>query len=300
MTANLPLKAYPGIRGGLESVVAPLPLTEDEWRRGVNVRSSFVGELYVSGYGGGSWGAVDEGDEKPVNQPGSDWDFFPVTIGDIFECGALVPQGSPAERDIQFHAEALLEREQYRKLAELLYTGETYVCGDLEDANDDGDVDDPDEGVDFTNPGFIALAELPVGYDDGAPGSIRGVFQGLLDSVCDVWTSDPVFHVARAWMPHFLGDVVKWDEATQTFRFGPHLVSFDCYPNEGPAGTTTAVDGSEVWVYASMQPMVGIGDNVEVQRARNARQNTHQIRAEREAIIAFDATLVAAAKATVA
>lgn len=385
MTTNLTLAKYPPIRGGLESVVQPIGADENEWRKGVNVQSAFVGETFVSGYGGGSWGSIAGGDEKPVNQPGSDWDFEPVTIGDIFDCGALGAPGTPQGDIVRLHAERLLERKRYRDLAAILHSGEAYPCGSsgpggytlTYDVDTDTLVIVSSDGADFTNvdsigfvsngigslalgadfvvdsavqitvaspaatklnagpltdldfldgatslgewsgfleldadgsasslpvynPGLQTVAELADGYDDDAPGSIRGVLQGLLDGVCDVWHTDPVFHVSRAWMPHFLGDIVRWDAATESFYFGPHRVSFDCYPNEGPSGTTTNADGSEVWIYASMPPVVGVGGSVEVLAARNARQNTYQVRAEQEAIIAFDATLVIAGKATVA
>lgn len=289
MTAILPLQDQPPIRGGLRSISDPLPLEENEWRSGVHVSPALGGDTFTSGYGGGSWGSIEGGDEKPVNELEPGVDFTPGTIGTIFDCGGPGSPGTPIGDTVRQRAEALIERRSWSDLARLLHTGETYRCGDL-DSN--GDADE-------TNPSLQGLAVTPAGYDDGAPGSIRGVLQGLLDGVCSTWHTDPVFHVARAWMPHFLGDIVRWDESTDTFRFGPHLVSFDCYPNVGPAGTTTAADGSEVWIYASMRPLVAFG-GVEVVSARHYRQNTYQVRAEREAIAIIDPTLVSAAKALVA
>ena len=288
MTAILPLYSPLRFRGGLETVVTELigrdgnPLPEQEWRRGVEWTNMATGDTFTSGMGGGSWGQITLGDEKPVNpNPGSEV-FQPVSLGAIFECQMQAPNGVQGDVSRQ-RALALLERKGMSDLARILYDGEAYTC-----AAPDGS--DP-------NPGLIALAEslTPVG-----PGSIRGAFQGLLGAVCETWHADPVFLIPREFMPHFLDEVVKWDEATGSFRFGPYRVAFDCFPNVAPtAGGTTAVDGSEVWVYAMMPPAVALGESVAADGVRAELRNHYTFRAEREAIVAFDTTRVLAAKALV-
>ena len=285
MSAILPLPRPPRIRGGLETVSVPLvgldgePLTEAEWNKGVIHTNAAQGETFVSGYGGGSYGTDPDSVKPTIDNPDAEL-FMPVTLGAIFECQMNAPGGTLGDVSQQ-RAVSLLERRTYSDLAEILLTGENYRC-------DSGD----------QNPGFIANGELAINGDVG--GSPRGVLQGLLDGVCGGWESDPVFHIPRAWMSQFIGELVHWDEANEVFRFGPHRVSFDCYPNEGPTGSTPAnPNGSEVWVWASLPPKLAVSEEISTTLVRTELQNRYQARAEREAIIAFDTGLVLAAKAIV-
>lgn len=297
MTAILPLQSPPRIRGGLASVSQVLlgldgqPLPESEWNKGVQWTNFGAGDTFVSGMGGGSWGTIEDGDEKPVNDnPGGEL-FDPVMLGAMFSCEMNAPNGVLGDVS-RARAEALLERSTYSDLARLLATGEAYRCGAADGSQ--------------PNASLQSEAVFPDGHDGITPGSIKGALQGLLDGVCGgpdgtAWKADPVFHVPRAFMPHFLGDVVRWDEATQTFRFGPHLVSFDCYPNQAPTagGGTTNPDGSEVWIYATLPPGIAISEQVDTQLVRAELRNVYTARAERAAIVAFDTSLVLAAKALV-
>lgn len=296
MSAILPLPNPAPHRGGLASVLSPLigrdgePLPEQEWARGVIWTNNGVGESFVAGFGGGSFGIYADGDEKPENDNPDSNEFEPVALGAMFGCQMNAPGGVLGDVS-QARAVSLLERTTFSDLARLLHTGETYPCGA------------PDGSL--PNPGFQSVAQLPAGSDGTVPGSIRGTLQGLLDGVCGApngdpgWHSEPVFHIPLAWMPHFIGDLVRWSDEEQKFKFGLYDVSFDCYPNEPPAaGGTVEPDGSEVWIYASLRPQAAVSD-VQGLGARRELENRYTYRAERQAIVAFDTTLVMAAKALV-
>lgn len=298
MTAILPLQNPPRIRGGFATVAQPLigrdgePLSESEWNKGVEWTNFGAGETFVSGMGGGSWGLIADGDEKPVNPNPDSELFLPLMLGAMFSCEMNAPGGVLGDVSRE-RAQNLLDRRTYSDLARILSTGEAYTCADP-------DGSDP-------NPSLQSEAVFPDGFDGVTPGSIRGVLQGLLDGTCGApgggpgWNSDPVFHVPRAWMPHFLGDIVRWHEEDGTFRFGPYRVAFDCYPNVAPTagGGTTNPDGSEVWIYATLPPQIAYGEQMETSLVRAELRNTYTARAERTAIVAFDTTLVLAAKALV-
>lgn len=268
MTVPLKIKQRPPIRGGLASVAAPL---EDvDWRAGVEVRAMPDGELFAVDTCTGDVYDLDGNmlPAKPVDEVGDGFKFLPVTVEKIVQCGPGATQTTIGDI-AQQTASGSLDRQVYKMLA---------------------------RSVQFS---LAPLASVPSGSDPNNPGGIRTALQGLLDGACGCFNSDPVFHIPRAWMPHFLGDVVRFDESTGTFRFGPHLVSFDCYANQDPSGTyATNPDGSEVWIFATAQPFVAVGEEDSV-RVLTREQNNYKALVERHAIVAFDPTCALMSKAAV-
>lgn len=290
MTTPLKIQQRPQIRGGLLSVSAPLPT--DDWRLGVEVRQSpddgvFTWQPCASA------GQLMDGsevlDDKPVSDVGAGLRFFPQYAEKIVQCGPGATQTTIGDIARET-ARGSLDRAYGKVLAGTLHgllatygptTGET--------------------GTSLATPG---VTTYPDGFDPNAPGNLRGTMQGLLDQSCDCFNSDPVFHIPRSFMPYFLPDgLVRWDEGTGTFRFGPHLVSFDCYPNIAPVvadelASPTAGDGSEVWIFTTTQPLVATADMDDVS-VLTREQNLYRAKVERASIVAFDATCAGAAKATV-
>lgn len=296
MTTPLPIQPRPKIRGGLDSVVVPLPVGEDEWRRGVSI----TGEIDADLHAWDATGCVEEGytvddpdpiDEKPATAPGYDSGmFYPTMIPRHVECNIGGAHTSVGDI-ITGLARSSFERTQYRTLARILH-GRLQVM-------DGAGTPNPSMSGGWTGDQPI----YPDGFDPENPGSIMGTIQGLLDIVCSCSNSDPVFHIPRAFMHYFLvNGLVQWDEAAAAFRMGPHLVSFDCYPNLGSdvleQATPTADDGTEVWIWATQRPMVALGAVDEV-TITERRQNKYNALVERPAIIAFDTICRTAAKARV-
>lgn len=296
MSAILPLQNPPRILGGFETVVAPLlgrdgnVLPESGWHGGV-IGQTLPGEgaqFFSSQMVGGSWGDPDADDVKPDSEMGEEVTFKPASIGVNFSCEMNAE--NTARGDI---AKKLVQQEMARRLwseigLHIQAVGTSIDC--------------PDQAG--TNPTLIDVAQLPSGYNDLAAGSIEGVIHGLLDGVCDAMHTDPVFLVPRAFMPHFSRrGLVHWDPAAQAFRLlGIYPIAFDCFLNEGPGGTTTAADGSEVWIYAMLHPQVdaaaeGPNDLIGV---RTIEQNVYRVRGERQFGYWFDTDHVYAAKAGVA
>jgi hypothetical protein len=286
VTTPLPIQPRPPIRGGLASVAAPLGIPESEWRVGVEVRSTPDGGVFMWDTCGPGGTNIDTGNaivEKPVSPVGVGAPFFPVTIEKVVECGPGATQ--TAIGDIAREtARGSLDRQVYKVLARVFQ-------GLLPNLSADG----------VPGGGINQYVSTPPGFDSNNPKDLRGTLQELLYSVCDCSNSDPIFHVPRAWMPHFIAqDLVEWDELTGKFWFGPHEVSFDCYFNRDPTGSyATAVDGSEVWIFATARPMVAVSAEDDV-RVLERRQNTYTALVERHAIIAFDPTCVRMSKASVA
>ncbi len=295
MTTPLPIQPRPPIRGGLESVVTPLPLDESKWRIG-------VAPTLEDDAGIGLWDAngcedfgidVDSGDEvneKPETSPAGSSAFAPAILTKLVSCNVGGSQSAVGNLILD-SARYSFDRMQYRTLAKILQ-------GSLPVFNADGDAN-PNLSGDFGADG----PTYPDGFDASQPGDIKGTLQGLLDLVCSCSHSDPVFHIPRSFMPQFLGTtLVHWDDANGVFRFGPHLVSFDCYTNLGSdeleQATPTAIDGTEVWIWTSSQPMVAFGaqDNL---TGLERRQNEYTALVERPAIITFDTQCFGAAKAVI-
>lgn len=286
MTTPLPIQPRPPIRGGLASVAAPLPDGTD-WRLGVEVRSSPDTDVFVWNDPCNDQGVLLDDfspllDNKPVVDAGPAFRFYPIAVGKIVQCGPGATETTIGDIARQ-QASGSLDRQVHKALAAALH-GKLQAVGQY--------------GSNFENSTSIQTNFVtPDGFDDLNPGNIRGTMQGLLDSVCGCSNSDPVFHIPRAWMPHFIDEIVTWDEATGKFWFGPHEVSFDCYPNELVPYTTNP-DGSEVWIYATARPMVAVEEE-DVTTVLTRSQNNWSVRVERHAIVAFDATCVYAAKATI-
>lgn len=292
MTAILPLPDPPRIRGGLDIVATPLLgrngelLPTSEWAMGVERTNLPHAETFFSSLHGGTWGDPDDGDLKPSSESGARNRLLPGSVGAVFECQMNAPNTTLGDIP-RAEGTSFMDRAYYSLVAEAISTPAT-----------PGIDCDPDAQI-TTLPG---VAQLPDGYVDNAPGTIEGVMHGLLDGVCAYLHTDPVFHVARAFMPHFFRrGIVHWDEVGGFFRMGPHRVSFDCYANVGPAGTTTAGDGSEVWIYAStpIELATADPDADSVSAVRTQLQNIYRVRVEREFIAVFDTEGVYAAKALV-
>lgn len=289
MTTPLPIQPRPPIRGGLASVVESLP--DGDWRNGVEVRGEPDGGVFA-------WNPLcaDTGveldtfdpiaDEKPVSAIGSAFRFYPITVGKIVTCGPNATQ-TPIGDIARQTARGSLDRLFNKALASALH-GKLETQGEY-------------AGTPEVGASLASSLQFPAGFDELNPGNLAGTLQGLLDSVCECSHSDPIFHVPRAWMPHFLAaDLVEWDEPSGRFWFGPHEVSFDCYPNEDPTGanTNTATDGSEVWIFATARPYVAMSEDDEVQ-VLTRRQNDTTVLVERHGIIALDLTCAWGAKATI-
>lgn len=296
MTTPLPIQPRPPIRGGLDSVMASLPLDESEWRVGVSVTSEDDGGLGVwdaTGCvdGGYDLATLDAVDEKPSTGPLPDNGiFYPTILTKRVTCNIGGTQTVIGDIITQ-SAQSSFARTQYRSLAKVLH-GYAPVFSPAGDPNPNlSGMNGADEPT------------YPDGFDAGAPGGIYGTLEGLLDLVCGCFNSDPVFHIPRQFMAQFTKDgVIRWDESAGVFRFGPHLVSFDCYPNRGSEAvefaTPTATDGSEAWIWTSTRPMVEVAGEVLVTQMER-RQNGYDALVERPAIVVFDNHCFGAAKAVV-
>lgn len=273
MTTPLPIQPRPPIRGGLASVSAQLPLPESEWRGGVWVTP----ETNMTTF---RWGCATTGDKPTTTLPEASL-FEPATVGAMMECG---PNGG-VQPMLEAYALEMWKRQRWSEAAKLLH---------------DGTTDGPEAGQNFS----LKDATAAPGFDPAAPGSIEGTLQGLLDIVCNCSSSDPVLHVPRAFMSQFMTQtLIRWDEPTGTFRFGPHLVSFDCYPNLGPdavegGANPTPIDGSQVWIWATSQPLVEWSAQERV-RTVAPRRNEHLLRVEQDVIVTIDPGCAYGARALV-
>lgn len=294
MTTILPLQNPPRIRGGFETIVAPLlgqdgqPLATDEWRQGVQGQTLPTTEFFTNSMIGGSWGDPDDGDLKPESVMGDEVAFKPSGVGVNFMCQMNAPGGARGDM-----AATLVRQEINRRLW-------SEIARHIQNVGTS--IDCP--GGDELNPTLVEVAQLPDGYVDLTPGSIEGVIQGLLDMVCAGAHTDPAFLAAYSFKSHFTRrGIVHWDEAQQAYiLLGTHRIAFDCIDNVGPAGTTTAGDGSEVWIYALIPPQVAVADEEgdDFIAARAELRNTYHVRGERQFGYWFDTSQVYAAKAGVA
>lgn len=290
MTTILPLQTSERLRGGLESVARPpvgrdgQVVSESEWRGGVGFTPlhGHSDQGFVWPVGCAATPALTGG--KPTEDPiGPMEEFQPLVVGAISSC---LP-GRTVFGDLQ-RAQALevLERVKYGKLSEALLTGGTGASNE-------------------SNPGLLATATMPAGFDAANPNTVRLTMQGLLNGVCDAGGSDWVFHAPIQALPTIkeaLG--LTWNGERGVWTYGPFDWSFDCYPNVGPAsveGTNpTATDGSEWWIWLTRRPMIAWSDSTQVVEATKALENERKVLAEQVALLVFDTGAVYGAKAAVA
>lgn len=306
MTTPLKIQASPPLRGGLDAVASPLPMSEDEWRVGIEVTPPARNSVHLwdatgcadVGYeldAAAGAGAPAELTEKTENGVASGFKFYPTGIVAQVECHVSGTQSAIGDIILE-NAQADLDRMQWRALEAVLH-GAAPVMGPAGERNPSlANYDD--DGVGQSAP------TLPDGFDPTAPGDLKGSLQGLLDGICACSKGDLTLHVPVSFLPYFLVDgAVRWNEDTGRYTYGSHTVSFGCYPNRGPqdteAASPTADDGTEVWIYSTGPVYYAFGDTDTVQEVVR-RQNKAIALVERPAIVAFDPVCVYAVKAKVA
>lgn len=279
MIVSVPLQIQPQIPpiGGLASVAAPLPLTEPEWRTGVQLTSLCGLEPFV-------WGCSSS-DDKPVYATGDTVEFQSTTIGVEVACGPNGPN-SPIGDIARKSAVEGLKRSEWQRLAIVL---------------SDGVVGGGSVGSFGSNPSFQSEAVLAPNLDVTDPRGLVATVTDVLGVLCECYQSDTVLHVPAKFLPYFLAEtLVEFDVSSGTYKLGVFDVSFDCYLNLGtPAAEIlqpTATDGSEVWVYASTRPMIAM-DRVVTVGSTQVQQNEYLYEASRGAIAVFDPCCLFASKA---
>lgn len=277
MSVPLQIQPQKPLRGGLQGVVSPMPLTEEEWRTGVQLTPVCGLEPFV-------WGCASE-DEKPVADIEDYSEFSSTMIGVEVQCGPNGPN-SPIGDIARRIARQGLERTRWSRLAQVL---------------SDGVVGGGSVGGWAVNPSLQSEALTPSGFDPDNPAGIAPTLQGLLDGLCACWQGDIVFHVPASYLPQFVRQyIVEWDSARGVWTMGPYDFSFDCYPNLGPEAvedvTPTAQDGSEFWIYATSRPLAAFSREMAFD-ARGVDRNNYLVEALRGAIVAFDPCCAFAAKA---
>lgn len=296
MAKPLPIQARPPLRGGIDAVATEGPLAGVDWRQGVIITPT-------TNDGVGVWNAdcrdigysIDgeqfPDNEKPAGLLPNPYEFAPFIIESHVECNVGGTKTVIGDI-IKQNAVISLETMTPRVIAKVLQgTIPVHTAPDR---------------LDLANPTLNNPAVLPSGFNPMAPGNLKGTLQGLLDQVCGCAAGEMTFHVPESFLPYFLiNGVVSWDEGSGTYRFGAHAVSFDCYPNQGPPdvelASPTLTDGTECWIWISNPIWVATAplEDWTVQHI-HTRTNTASAIVERAAIVAFDPSCTAAAKAKVA
>lgn len=278
MTVPLPLQPRTPLRGGLASVAQPVPLPESDWRGGVFYTPQVAGTAF-------RWGcAVDAETLKDVSDtPGSEL-FDSTTIGVLYECGPGARNTSIGDI-LEASAVSDFRAQRWSEAARLLQDGVVYSG----------------ENAGGLNPGLKDATLAPL-FVEAANGTLREAVAQVLQISCACLRSDPVLHVPRQYLPHFLAEaLVQWDPARSLYHMGPIDVSFDCYANEGTAaveagGNPTAADGSEVWIWATSRPLVSWSSE-EIVGTVHAQRNENYVRVEQGVIAMIDPDCIYAARA---
>lgn len=293
MATPLPMQSQPPIVGGLSSVSVAMPEGVN-WRDGVIVANTAIGETFAWSQCAGGYlaGEVQPQDLKPVNGVGDYKRFGTAWIGTIAECHVAGTQ-TPIGDVIRQTAEETLSRKVWTELAQIFHGGVANGGNTALTVDEDGNY--------VANPALVNTMQLATGFVNNDTHDLLDAITYLLGDVCGCFATDPVLHVPRRFMGHFLTNgLVTFDPSSGIFYLGPHRVSFDCYPNAGTGAmegaNPTVQDGSEVWIYATLPPVVGLGEEDYVSVLTH-RQNNVKARVERAAIIAFDTTCVKAVKA---
>jgi len=131
----------------------------------------------------------------------------------------------------------------------------------------------------------------------GGAEPIKNTVAGLLTAACECDMSDLIIHAPLKALPGFLeATLLTWDDASSTWKLGPHTVVFDCYADEGP-GALSAGAG-EGWLYVTGPVEVAVGADVEVEGIWVEKNDKVQL-TEKLGIVRFDTCCVKAAIAQV-
>lgn len=278
MTTPLPIQVRPHLRGGLESAVNDpsrmlgadgTPLSEAQWRTGVEI-IGFGGEFLFT------WGCASSGD-KPAQYLGDMATFDSTIVGIDVICDGIGSRDTWVGDLLAQAARIGFDRGFYGRVAQILI---------------DGDVG----GAAGPNPSFNSSATFPSGFNPNAPGDFEGSMQGLLEIARNCSHSDVIFHIPMQFLPYALRHGVRWEESVGYYRYGAFRVIFDAYPNVGPAGTATAPNGTEFWMWMTGPIFVERAAQIDTIDGHEHVQNSWSVLVEQGAIVAFDPGCVGAVK----
>lgn len=259
------------LRGGILSAANALPAELDVWRQGISFNPACVDTSQSR-----LWTCTDpdEATDKPSDAVNAPVVFEPFMVWSQRDCSTWMP---PAE--LEELARIGLDRTLSQGVALQLQT------------NSLGD----------TSPSLNSTATdiTPV-----TPVDIVNTLSGLIGTaVCDCGLAELIIHAPIRSLPFFIErQLVEWDEVMGVWMMGPHVMSFDCYSEEGPGESgSTDPDGSEIWIYVTGRIEWAIGPAEVVGRPESIIVRTNEALSliEHLAILRFDPCCVLAAKAVI-
>ncbi len=247
MTTAIQLPSLAPVRGGIASVMQPIPVSYEQWRAGVRVwRATGGGETFVQP----GFCQPEEVDDKPFSDLEQDEvPFLPFMVGGTAMC-------APGETELDDTVMAEARRALADNAADLTM-GQMW----LGDAGTGGQV----------NPLFID------GISDVTPsggGPVESV-DALLDAACSDVSGDHFFFAHRAHLARYKKDLdLTWDDAAGVYRYGQWAFAFEC-------------DGiGDADLILAPRPYMGEGPEQVVDHLV-ARQNSRMVVIERLMILAY-------------
>jgi len=261
------------LQGGLLGVARALP-SDIDWMDGLSFVTSCPD-------GGGGWaceppaGAIQAPvglDPTPVSVKNSEASGDVAEFNSFFLYRERYCEGPYGAADVE-----ALAANEYTRLRTHLLARELHK-GDL-------------SGVGNPTLQNSATDKTPGGGAQSLPNSL----QALVDLVCQRSDGDVIIHAPISSLPQW----IALDLLTITptgYSLGLIPVSFDCYPNESPAGVPAPT--GEHWFYASGTVEVA-GSRIETTTGRDgaARQNIYRAQTEQLNILRFDPCNILAVRA---
>lgn len=256
MSTAIQLPELARIRGGIASVVQPMPVAYDKWRNGVRVWRSSGGETFVQP-GFCIDGIVDEENDQVTveNKPFTELDqneleFKPFLAGGTAMC-------APGETEVgdttMSAARAALAENSEIMLLEQMFTGDAGVTPSV-----------------ALNPVFT---DNMTTVANSGVGSVEAV-DALLEDACLTVTSEHFFLAHRGRLATYVKQLdLKWDEAAGVYRYGQWIFAFDCLPDDDA-------------LFLAPRPYLGEGPEIVVDH-NVQRQNTRMVLLERMLILAY-------------
>lgn len=259
------------LRGGILSAARPLPAGAN-WRQGVAFNPVCIDTSVLRRRGCEDPEDATTKDSDPVAEP---VEFNPFLVHAMTDCSTWMEPAN-LEQLAMMGADRIVSQTIAQQLQDNVVPGSN-------------------------SPSLNSVADVITG---ATPQDIVNTVSALTDAmICGCAHTELVIHAPlRSFLFFKERQIIELNTSTGAWEIAPNIVmSFDCYSETGPDDLDTALDGSEIWLYATGPVEYAIGEQEVVGRPDSITVRTNEAVSlvEGLAIVRFDPCCVKAAIATI-